>query len=66
MTHEPIPVARAYYAGSRIIVPCCPYCGRQHTHLPPPDGALQRLADCLRGEYVLDIQSAPVSEASRS
>jgi len=30
----------------------CPYCGKLHRHLP--GGEMRRMADCFKGEYVLE------------
>lgn len=36
------------------ILAACPYCGNVHRHsLPVGDG--KRMADCFKGEYVLDF-----------
>jgi hypothetical protein len=45
-----------------IVVDVCPFCGETHHHLAAPDGALGRIAECLRGEYVL-VFVAPGREA---
>lgn len=63
-TPDAIPVAFARYAGigssasgaRRIIVDSCPYCGHTHRHIEAlGETANQRLADCFRGEYVLQF-----------
>lgn len=56
MEENEIPKVKARYSlgTNRIIVDKCPYCGGMHYHsLPVGEG--QRLADCYKGEYVLDF-----------
>lgn len=57
---DALPIAIAHYSAiaRRIVVPVCPYCGKAHQHMPAPDGSLQRMADCFRGEYTLDVREA--------
>ncbi len=51
----PFPKAKARYGfRNRIIVDNCPYCGKTHYHSPGGDDG-QRMADCGKGEYILDF-----------
>lgn len=49
--------AKARVINNRIVVDVCPYCGWIHYHLPPIGDGI-RLADCFKGEYVLDFTIA--------
>lgn len=47
--------AKARWGFQRIVVDDCPYCHRTHYHnAPVGEGA--RMADCFRGEYMLDFE----------
>lgn len=52
-----VPKVKARYGfRDRIVVDVCLYCGKAHYHNPGgPDDDLQRLADCFKGEYILDF-----------
>lgn len=66
MAKDIIPKAKARYGfRGRIVVDVCPYCGKTHHHNPgPDDDDLQRLADCFKGEYVLDFSGKPADPAA--
>lgn len=49
--------AKARWGFNRIVVDDCPYCHRAHYH-NAPIGEGARTADCFRGEYLLDFESA--------
>lgn len=62
MDINPILKAKARYGfRGRIVVDTCPYCSRTHHHNPGgSDDDLRRLADCFKGEYVLDFSPEPL------
>ena len=52
--------AKARWGFKRIVVDDCPYCHRTHYHnAPVGEGA--RMADCFKGEYLLDFEAAEQS-----
>lgn len=59
-----LPRAQARLAINVIVVDRCPYCARTHRHSPAADGALQRMADCFSGEYILDFSTQPGHEST--
>ena len=46
--------ARRSASGNRYIVDYCPYCAGAHYHQTGGD-TMQRMADCLNGEYILEV-----------
>jgi hypothetical protein len=55
---QEVKTAKARVGGTgRIVVDDCPFCHRTHYH-SFPIGEGQRMADCFRGEYVLDFTTA--------
>lgn len=50
---------KARFGGSgRIVVDYCPFCHHTHYHNQPV-GEGQRMADCFKGEYLLDFEDTP-------
>lgn len=59
MTETATVKAKARVGGTgRIVVDDCPFCHKTHYHMLP-EGDGQRLADCFRGEYILDFTDEP-------
>lgn len=46
--------AKAVNGFKETIVPDCPYCHGKHIHNAGSEG--KRMADCLKGEYILDYE----------
>jgi hypothetical protein len=53
------PKVRARISGfrGRIVVDICPYCKGTHYHSPSSSQIEVRLADCFKGEYILDFST---------
>ncbi len=49
--------AKARLGFRNIVVDDCPYCHRTHYHNPPIAEGV-RMADCFKGEYLLDFEAA--------
>ena len=49
--------AKARYGFKNIVVDDCPFCHHTHYHNHPV-GEGVRMADCFKGEYLLDFEAA--------
>ncbi len=57
-TDAPPPVAtvKTTYGYRRVIISDCPFCHKEHSHSATSNNGEKRMADCLLGEYILEIQ----------
>lgn len=61
-----VPRVRAIHIGRGRLVVKCPYCGQSHYHnLTSAADSGQRMADCFRGEYILEISREEVPDAAQ-